>query len=232
MTPRKILTFSYDDGVLQDIRLADLFRKYGMKATFNINSGRLGEAGELVRDGVAIRHDRVKAADLRSSYEGHEVAAHTLTHPTLTHLTDDGEIIRQVEEDRLRLSELCGYEVVGFAYPGGKPNHSTHVAKLIQENTGVRYCRTTISSHSFGRQENLYEFRPTVYHHAEWDKMLELGEEFLARTPETTEVFYVWGHAYEFDIRNEWDRFEEFLSMMAGRPDIAYLTNREALLLQ
>ena len=230
MKPKKILTFSYDDGVTQDIRLAALFHKYGMKATFNLNSALLGREGELLREGVQVRHDKVAPRDVRAIYEGHEVAAHTLTHPTLTHLTDDGEIIRQVEEDRLRLSELCGYEVVGFAYPGGRPNHSTHVAKLIQENTGIRYCRTTISSYDFGRQENLYEFRPTVYHHAEWDRMLELGEEFLARTPETTEVFYVWGHAYEFDIRNEWDRFEEFLSMMAGRPDIAYLTNKEALL--
>ena len=34
----KILTFSYDDGVTQDIRLVELFNKYGMKCTFNINS--------------------------------------------------------------------------------------------------------------------------------------------------------------------------------------------------
>ena len=38
----KALTFSYDDGVTQDVRLAELFHKYGMKATFNINSNRLG----------------------------------------------------------------------------------------------------------------------------------------------------------------------------------------------
>ncbi len=37
----KYLTFSYDDGVTQDIRLIELFNKYGMKATFNINSGLL-----------------------------------------------------------------------------------------------------------------------------------------------------------------------------------------------
>ena len=35
---------------------------------------------------------------------------------------------------------------------------------------------------------------------------------------------------YEFDIHNTWDRFEEFLRMMAGRADIEYLTNKEALL--
>ena len=35
----KVLTFSYDDGVVQDIRLAGIFDKYGLKCTFNINTG-------------------------------------------------------------------------------------------------------------------------------------------------------------------------------------------------
>ena len=34
----KAVTFSYDDGVPQDRRLAAIFDKYGMKATFNFNS--------------------------------------------------------------------------------------------------------------------------------------------------------------------------------------------------
>ena len=39
---KKALTFSYDDGVLQDIRPDEMFRKYGMKATYNLNSDFLG----------------------------------------------------------------------------------------------------------------------------------------------------------------------------------------------
>ena len=34
----KAITFSYDDAVTQDIRLIELFDKYGVKGTFNINS--------------------------------------------------------------------------------------------------------------------------------------------------------------------------------------------------
>ena len=34
----KAVTFSYDDGVKQDERLAKIFDKYGMKATFNLCS--------------------------------------------------------------------------------------------------------------------------------------------------------------------------------------------------
>ena len=34
----KALTLSYDDGVVQDIRLIDIMRRHGLKGTFNINS--------------------------------------------------------------------------------------------------------------------------------------------------------------------------------------------------
>ena len=61
--------------------------------------------------------------------------------------------------------------------------------------------------------------------------MFEMGREFLELKTDERKIFYVWGHAYEFDIRNEWKRFEEFLEMMSGREDIAYCTNREAFLL-
>lgn len=35
----KALTMSYDDGVIDDERLVNIFNKYGIKGTFNINSG-------------------------------------------------------------------------------------------------------------------------------------------------------------------------------------------------
>lgn len=226
----KAVTFSYDDGVTQDIRLAELFHKYGVKATFNLNSGLLGTPSELIRDGVTVSHNKSAPADIAHIYAGHEIAGHTLTHPRLPGVSDDGEVIRQVEEDRLRLSELAGYEVLGFAYPGGGVNNDDRVANLIRNHTGVRYCRTITSTFSFEAQENLYRFNPTVYHHAEMDKMFELGEKFLSLNPETPQLFYIWGHAYEFDIRDDWARFEEFLQMISGKDDIFYGTNREVLL--
>ena len=230
MDKKKFLTFSYDDAVTQDIRLIELFNKYGMKATFNINSELLGKSGELIREGVRVDHIKVKPEDLRHVYEGHEIAVHTLTHPNLADITEKNEIIRQVEQDRMNLSELCGYEVVGMAYPGGGINYSDFASEIIRENTGVKYARTTVSSYDFAQQENLFQFKPTVYHHMEMDQMFALGEKFLQEKTEILQIFYIWGHAYEFDIRNEWGRFEEFLQMMSGREDICYCTNREVLL--
>lgn len=225
----KALTFSYDDGVTQDIRLIELFNKYGMKATFNLNSSLLGKPGRLLREGVSVDHTKVNREDVRRIYDGHEVASHTMTHPFLPSMCDS-EVISQVECDRQRLSDIVGYEVVGFAYPGGGKNYDRRISDLIKENTGVRYCRHTVSNHSFDPQKDLYEFAPTVYHHGEFDKMTELGEEFLASNPDKPQILYIWGHAYEFDIRNDWERFERFLEMMSGRDDIFYGTNKEVLL--
>lgn len=225
----KALTFSYDDGVTQDQRLIALFNKYGLKATFNLNSGLLGKAGSLVREDVTVAHVKPRASEVRKIYEGHEIAAHTLTHPTLPYQTDE-EIIRQVEEDRLALSEIAGYEVVGFAYPGGGDNYSEHTADVIRENTGIRYARMSVSSLDFAPQKDLISFRPTVYHHREWEKMEALADRFLEMKAETPQILYIWGHAYEFDIANTWDAFEAFLKRVSGRSDVFYGTNRQVLL--
>lgn len=225
----KAVTFSYDDGVTQDQRLIKIFEKYNLKCTFNLNSGLLGRPGSLVREDVTVAHVKPRACEVRGIYEGHEIAVHTLTHPALSHLSDE-DVVREVEEDRLALSELAGYEVVGMAYPGGTHVMNEHVADLIRTRTGVKYARTTTSTHNFDLQQNLHIFNPTVYHHVEWDKLFELGEKFLALQPNVPQIYYIWGHAYEFDIHGDWERFEEFCRMISGQNDIFYGTNREVLL--
>lgn len=227
---RKAVTFSYDDGVSQDIRLISLLDRYGLKATFNLNSELLGREDYLVREGVKVGHIKIKSDEVRQVYAGHEIAVHTLTHPNLAQMTDDTEIIRQVEQDRINLSELAGYEVVGMAYPGGGINYTFHAAELIAAHTGVRYARTTVCDRSFSPQENLFEFKPTVYHIMEMDKLFEIGQQFLDSQGSGLQVLYVWGHSYEFDIHNTWDKFEEFLKMISGHETIFYGTNRDILL--
>lgn len=225
----KALTFSYDDGVTQDKRLIEILNKYNLKATFNINSQLLGKPGALVRGGVEVNHTKFKPVEVAEVYRGHEVAAHTLTHPFLPKCTKE-EVIRQVEEDRLALSKLVGYEVVGMAYPCGGENNNDEVAQIIRENTGIKYARTITSTYNFDVQSNLYRFNPTVYHIMEMDKLFELGEKFLALESDKPQIFYVWGHSYEFDIQDTWGEFEKFCQMMSGREDIFYGTNREILL--
>lgn len=226
---RKAVTFSYDDGVTQDKRLIGIFNRYGLKATFNINSELLGLENTLVREGKTVNHTKNRKSEVKEIYKGHEVAVHTLTHPNLTEL-DESEIIRQVEEDRKNLEALVGYDVVGMAYPCGGVNNDDRVADVIRNHTPLKYARTITSTHSFDLQENLLRFNPTVYHHREWDALFQLAEEFIRLKPDRPQLFYVWGHSYEFDIHDTWDRFEEFCRLISGKDDIFYGTNREVLL--
>ncbi len=225
----KALTFSYDDGITQDFRLVELLNKYDLKCTFNINSELLGRRGMLMRDGKRISHYKIHPDDVKGLYDGHEVAVHTLTHPNLTQ-QEDAEVIRQVETDRLNLSEMVGYEVVGMAYPCGGVNNDDRVAEIIKNHTGVKYSRTITCNNSFHVQDNLYRFNPTA-HHLEFDKLMQMGKEFIEMKPETPQIFYIWGHAYEMDYGADyWVKLEEFFDLMSHHDDIFYGTNKEILL--
>ncbi len=224
----KAVTFSYDDGVLQDTRLIALFNEFGLKATFNLNSQLLGTENTFDYYGKTIQRNKVNPEDVRHIYKGHEIAVHTLSHPNLTQLADS-EVIRQVEQDRVALTKLAGYEVRGMAYPCGGVNNDDRVASIIKSNTGVKYARTIASTHSFRLQSNLYRFNPTV-HHEEWDKLQELVREFVDLKPTQPALFYIWGHSYEFDIKDTWEQFRDICKDLGGRNDIFYGTNRQVLL--
>lgn len=225
----KAVTFSYDDGVTQDIRLVELLNKYNLKSTFNLNSELLNNKGVLIREGKRISHYKIHPDDVKSIYEGHEIAVHTLTHTNLTTL-NDAEVIRQTEQDRLNLSELAGYEVVGMAYPCGGVNNDDRVAEILKTSTGVKYSRTITCNSSFDLQNNLYRFNPTAFH-LDFDNLMKLSEDFINLNSDKPQIFYIWGHSYEMDYYPDyWIKLEEFFKLIANKNDIFYGTNKEVLL--
>lgn len=225
---KKALTFSFDDGVTQDIRLIEILDKYGLKCTFNLNSEFLGLDGTLFRNGRTVRHDKIKPEAVKEIYKGHEVAVHTLTHPFLPELSED-EIIRQVETDRLNLTKLCGYEVVSMAYPCGGENNNDRVAEIIKSNTGVKLARTITSTYNFAKQENLYRFNPSIYYID--SRLEEIVDNFLSLDSSEPALLYIWGHSYEMDAEFiSWEKFEEICKRLSGHDDIFYGTNKDVLL--
>lgn len=227
----KAVTFSFDDGVTQDKKLIEILNKYGLKGTFNLNSALLGTNGELSRNDHIVRHDKNPADKVAEIYRGHEVAVHTLVHPNLTELSDEG-VIWQVEEDRKLLESLVGYNVKCMAYPCGGVNNDDRVAGVIKNNTKIRFARTITSSESFDIPDNLLRYNPTVYY-IEKDKLFSLGEKFLSLKTDTDkpQVLYVWGHSYEMDAEYiSWREFEEFCKMISGKDDIFYGTNGQIFL--
>lgn len=226
----KALTFSFDDGVTQDIRMVELLDKYGLKATFNLNSEKLGLPRIMIQaSGRRISHHKIAPKDVKELYKDHEVAVHTLNHPNLTTL-DDAEVIRQVEEDRKNLEALVGYDVVGMAYPCGGVNNDARVAAILRDHTKIRYARTLACIDSFDMRENLYQFDSNA-RILQFDRLMELGKQFIEMKPEKKQLFYIWGHTYEMDYDSKnWMQFEAFLEMISGHDDIFYGTNTQVIL--
>ena len=227
MDYKKIVTFSFDDGVTQDIRFIEILNKYGLKCTFNLNSELLGTNGELTVLGEKVSHNKVNKADVKSIYSGHEVAVHTLTHPFLPQLTSK-EIVYQVETDRMNLSDIVGYEVVGMAYPCGGENSNDFVADIIKNSTGIKYARTIRDTLDFKGYENIHLFNPTLSLTKESEKISNITEAFFGDATDDMKLFYIWGHSYEFDACNRWGLLEDFCRNISGKKDVLYCTNKEA----
>ena len=220
---RKALTFSYDDGIEQDRKLVEIFNKYGMKATFNLNTGIQTPESNFEIEGVYI--NRMKQEGLEELYRGHEIATHGLTHAAPTGMTKE-QLDKEFLTDMSNIEHIYGTYPVGMAYAYGCVDDE--VVKYLK-SIGIKYGRTVEASHSFEIPKEPLKLKATCHH--DDDMLFELAEKFLKAEPKENEqmLFYVWGHSYEFDVNNNWDRIEEFCKMMSGKADIFYGTNRECL---
>ncbi|MDR2151044.1 MAG: polysaccharide deacetylase family protein [Spirochaetaceae bacterium] len=218
----KALTLSYDDGVEQDRKLVAILNRYQIKATFNLNSGIQSAAGGWDKAGIRIRRMNIK--ELPSLYAGHEIAVHSLTHPHLENLDAD-TVANELEQDKLNLERIFDTTVVGMAYPYGTYNQTViDTARTC----GLHYARGVVSTHSFAVPADLLTYQPTCHH--DDPALLDLAEEFLRLKPETPQVFYLWGHSYEFEVNRNWQVLEDFCRLVAGHEDIYYATNAQSLI--
>jgi peptidoglycan/xylan/chitin deacetylase (PgdA/CDA1 family) len=206
----KALTLSYDDGVIEDRRLVQIFNQHGLRGTFHLNSGTLGREGKLAPEEIA------------TLFRGHEISAHSETHPYLEALPIPAAI-QELLEDRRRLEELCGYPVRGMSYPFG--TYSQELVDLLP-SLGIHYSRTTTKTGAFDLPQSFLLWHPTIHHKQE---LLETAQRFidLPAWRRRLRVFYVWGHSYEFRNDQNWQLMEDFAAKIGGRSDIWYATNIE-----
>ena len=217
----KAVTLSYDDGVMQDKRFVEILNKYNMKCTFNINAGMMyNESVWNCKDVPVIRMTPEECAE---TFKGHEIAAHGLTHPDLQSL-EDYQLERQIFGDKKLLEYIYGNPVLGMAYPGGFYDEKV---KSAVKNAGIKYCRTVNQTENFEIPTDFMELNSTCHHKN--PRLLELAEKFVALKTDKPQLFYLWGHSYEFDVDNNWEVIEEFCRIISGKDDIYYCTNTEAL---
>lgn len=217
----KALTLSYDDGVRQDKKLIKIIDKYGIKGTFNVNSGCFGNNSEREKsDG------RMSAEEISELFENspHEIAVHGLDHG-YDDILHNNLMANEIIRDRENIEKTTGRIVRGMAYPFGTFND-----KLVDclKACGIAYSRTVISSEGFGMPKDWLRLETTCHHS---NKKLDLlCDKFLEMTPRVPQMFYLWGHSFEFDRNeenNNWEIIEKFSEKMGGHDDIWYATNIE-----
>lgn len=218
-TKLKAFTLSFDDGVSQDRRLVELLNRYGLRCTFNLNTGIQTEKSNFIIEGKKIF--RMEQEGLVQMYAGHEIASHGLTHAALPELSEE-ELHREIKADIDNIQSLYGEKPIGFAYAYGAYNEAA-IKELQQQN--IRYARTVEASHSFALPEDWLRLSPTCHYRDE--RLMELAERFVSLPAKEPALFYVWGHSYELDVHQEWDKLEEFFAFISGREDIFYGTNRQ-----
>lgn len=218
---KKAVTFSYDDGVMQDRRLVELMNQYGIKGTFNLNSGNQSYSHMWENQGVMIHAMNVDG--LKELYHGHEIAVHGLTHADLPKFDQD-TIRNEIQQDKKNLEQMFDQPIVGMAYPFGTYNDEV---LAVAESCGIKYARTVERTGTFELPENPLTLHPTC-HHGDED-VLELIDQFLALETDRPQLFYLWGHSYEFDVDHNWDRLEKILQKLSGHDDIYYGTNAQVL---
>lgn len=216
----KALTFSYDDGVEADRRLIDLFKRYGLKGTFNLNS-LLFDCREW--------HGRMDEEQAYKTFcnTPHEVALHGARHVFLDKVPLP-EGINELVQNRIYLENKFNHIVRGFAYAYNA--YTEEIVNMLPA-LGIAYARTTDSTHTFDLPRNFFKWDPTCHHND--PKLFELTEKFISRSPNDElkhrepRLFYVWGHSYEFDDNDNWDIIENFADRVGGKNDIWYATNIE-----
>lgn len=199
---------SWDDGVVDDIRLTSLLRGYAAPATFNLNLGLHQQQRSYSWQYGDKEIWRLGLDELVEVYADFSIANHSLTHPYLTDLTMP-DLQREIAESRRLLEDLLQQPVRGFCYPFGAYN------ALVQEvvrNTGHIYARTVIevetllpSSDNFAFGVSCWFNHPQFWQRYEQAKAANSG-------------FLFWGHSYELVNESMWAELEHKIAAISSDP--------------
>ena len=223
----KAVTFSYDDGHKSDLRLADTLTKYGLKGTFNLNGGE-GEFGKGIAPEEVREHMLSK---------GHEIAVHGAAHRAPGRHRPV-QAIKDILDCRLHLEQTYDTIIRGMAYPD---TGIRKISNFTSYETIKEYLTDLdiVYSRSLGADNDLFELPsdwhnwiPTAHHGNPEifdyiDKFLaaDVSEGYVSRREPL--LFYVWGHAFEFERNDNWDLLDKICEKISDHEDLWYATNIE-----
>jgi peptidoglycan/xylan/chitin deacetylase (PgdA/CDA1 family) len=197
----------WDDGVLDDLRVMDILRAHGAKASFNLNPATQPETRQL---SWKFRGEKdvwkLAKTELKDAYAGFTIANHSASHPHLSQIAPENAL-KNIREGRDELEQIFGVPVTGFAYPFGDYNEA--VMDMLRE-VGHIYGRTCVNVADCFPPDDAMAFHPNCHFLAAdfWQKY----EDEKTRDG----VFYFWGHSYELVTEQDWQNFEAQIARIAG----------------
>ena len=210
----------WDDGVLNDIKLTDLLRKYGAKATFNLNPA-LHYAKERFHSGWKYKDyspGKLAWNEVTSVYEGFDVASHTMCHCNAG-MVDDKVFFAEAVMAKDILEDLFQKECTGFAWPCGKYTKKT--ADMLLE-AGFTYGRTVETT------DRVSGFAHPMILHSSCHFMSPDFWNAFEKAKTTDGIFYFWGHSYEMmDDAELWEEFENKLRRLAADSEVEWIPTTE-----
>lgn len=233
-----LLTTSWDDGSIYDLKLADLLAKYELPATFYV--ARNSEFRGL------------SDSDIKTLGFSFELGSHTVNHVLLNSLTDD-VALAEISDSKTWTEQLSGRPCRMFCFPSGKFKRSQlHLVKqagflgarttelmsvaLPSRSLGVMVVPTTVQAfpHSssaylrnIGRRVAIRNIWNYVSHgrNKNW---VTTAKALLRHVSIHGGVFHLWGHSWELEANDSWSDVEVVLrSMAAYRNSATYMTNGE-----
>lgn len=198
------VTFSFDDGAKEDVRLSQLFNKYGLKCTFNLSDCMI----------------RVPSEVFDKTYAGHEIACHGKKHIKID-IASEMTIIDEIVTNRKTLEKITGAPVCGHAYAGGY--HDDRSIEVLKK-CGIVYARTTRDTNFFDVPKDFMRWNPTCHQ----KNAVAISEKFLKYLDDShPRLLYIWGHSFEFRAEENWAEFEKACEILAHNEKIWYATNIE-----
>jgi hypothetical protein len=233
--PKVIATFSWDDGHPLDLRIAQLFNKYGLSCTFYVpkfNSENL---------------PTLSASDLRKlSHDNFDIHSHTLNHLYLSNLPADLQAT-EIISGKKYVEDCIGIEDHIFCYPGGK--YTNRTIELVKE-AGFKYARTIDMGFTYAYASNNYLMPTTVIvapltnfqiiKHSikrysfrrgldifKFNKAI-LNNTWLEHKPvdrSNAPCYHFWGHSWEIEKYDLWQNLETLIQNLVAS-NVKILSNK------
>ena len=124
------------------------------------------------------------------------------------------------------------YPDSGITQMGNFGNYEMIKQYLIELD--IAYSRTLSGdNNAFMLPEDFHAWMPTAHHNN--PQIMAFIDEFLSldispkayHARRVPRLFYIWGHSYEFDNRDNWEHMEDVCKKLANNDEIWYATNIE-----